>query len=365
MTSSCSAATSRLGLGERLVPGCFVLLRRLVRVEPPTLELGDGAELRVAAEHDVGASTGHVRRDRDGALAAGVGDDRGLALVLLGVEHLVPDAALLQLLGEVLALLDRHGADEHGLAGVVALGDVVDDGVVLRDLGAVDEVGLVLADHRPVRRDRDDAELVDRVELGGLGLGRAGHAGELVVHAEVVLQGDRGERLVLVLDLDALLRLDRLVHALVVAPSGQHAAGVLVDDEDLAVHDDVVLVLLEQLLGLDGVVEVADERRVDGVVEVVDAEAGPRPWRCPTRARRRCASSRRPRSRRGRPRRGSGARRCGRTRRTTSSARSAGPEMMSGVRASSMRIESTSSTMQKLWPRCTSSAGSQAMLSRR
>ena len=150
--------------------------------------------------------------------------------------------------------------------------DVVDDGVVLRHLGAIDEVGLVLADHRPVGRDRDDAELVDRVELGGLRLGRARHARELRVHAEVVLQGDRGERLVLVLDLDALLRLDGLVHALVVAPSREHATRVLVDDEDLAVHDDVVLVLLEQLLGLDRVVEVADERRVDGVVEVVDAE---------------------------------------------------------------------------------------------
>jgi hypothetical protein len=29
---------------------------------------------------------------------------------------------------------------------------------------------------------------------------------------------------------------------------------------------------------------------------------------------------------------------------------SAGPEMISGVRASSMRIESTSSTIAKLWP---------------
>jgi hypothetical protein len=38
---------------------------------------------------------------------------------------------------------------------------------------------------------------------------------------------------------------------------------VLVDDEDLAVHDDVVLVALEELLGLDRVVEVADERGVD------------------------------------------------------------------------------------------------------
>ena len=56
-----------------------------------------------------------------------------------------------------------------------------------------------------------------------------------VVQPEVVLQGDRGERLVLLLDLHAFLGLDRLVHALVVPAPVQHAAGELVDDEDLAV----------------------------------------------------------------------------------------------------------------------------------
>lgn len=56
--------------------------------------------------------------------------------------------------------------------------------------------------------------------------------------------------------LHALLHLDRLVHALVVATARQDAPGVLVDDEDLALEDVVVLVLLmEQLLRLDRVVE--------------------------------------------------------------------------------------------------------------
>ena len=110
------------------------------------------------------------------------------------------------------------------------------------------------------------------MELVGLGHGGTGHAGQLLVQPEVVLQRDRGQRLVLVLDRHALLGLDGLVHALVVAPAVQDAAGELVHDQDLAVHHDVVLVLLVQLLGLDRVVEEADQGRVDRVVEVVDAE---------------------------------------------------------------------------------------------
>ena len=44
---------------------------------------------------------------------------------------------------------------------------------------------------------------------------------------------------------------------------------------------------------------------------------------------------------------------------------SEGPEMISGVRASSMRIESTSSTMAKWWPRWTMDSSVNFMLSRR
>ena len=96
--------------------------------------------------------------------------------------------------------------------------------------------------------------------------------GELVVHAEVVLQRDRGERLVLLLDPDALLRLDRLVQALRPAPALEDAAGELVDDLHLAVDDRVVDVALVQRLGLQRLDEVVDEVAVLGAVEVVDAE---------------------------------------------------------------------------------------------
>ena len=236
------------------------------------MQFGVGDELGVAAEHDVGAAAGHVGGHGDRAAPPGLGDDRRLALVVLGVQHLVRDAAPLEHLGQDLGLLHARGADQDRLPGLVPLVDVLDARLELGLRGLVDDVGLVVADHRHVGRDRDHAELVDRVELVGLGHGRAGHAGQLVVEPEVVLQGDRGEGLVLVLDRHAFLGLDGLVHALVVAPAVQDAAGELVDDQDLAVHHDVVLVPLVQLLGLDGVVQEADQRRVDRVVEVVDAE---------------------------------------------------------------------------------------------
>ncbi len=261
-----------LDQGQLLVPGGLVLLGRLHRIQAAFAQPLVGEEVDVAAQHDVGAAAGHVGGDGDAAAAARHRDDARLLLVVLGVEHVVRDAALLELPRQVLRALHAGGADQDRLALLVALGDVVDHRDVLGFLGLVDQVRAVGADHRLVGRDGDHPELVDLVQLGRLGLGGAGHAGELVVEPEVVLQRDGGQRLVLGLDLDVLLGLDGLVHALVVAAADQHAAGELVDDEHLAVADDVVLVAGEQLLGLQRVVEVADQRRVGGLVEVVDAE---------------------------------------------------------------------------------------------
>ena len=265
-----------LDLGLDLVQGArptlLILFRGVLRRVALGLQLGVGKELDVTAEHDVGTTAGHVGGHGDGSLAAGDGDHGGFLLMLLGVQDLVRDLGHVEQGGDHFGAFHGSGTEQHRLALGVTLGHVLDDGGQLLLLGAVDEVVLVLADHRLVGLDRQHAQLVGVHELGGLGFGRTGHARELVVHTEVVLQGDGGEGLVLGLDLHAFLGLDGLVQTLVVAAARQDTAGVLVDDEHLALGDDVVLVTQEQFLGLDGVVEVADQGGVGRLIQVVDAE---------------------------------------------------------------------------------------------
>src|SRR5512133_936719 len=223
-------------------------------------------------ELDVDAAAGHVGRDRDRALLARLGDDPGLLLVLLRVENVVRDAGAIEELREVLGDLDRDRSDEHRLADRVALLDVCDHRVVLRVRRLEDHVVLVVARDVDVGRDLDHVQVVDLDELLLLGLGRAGHPRELLVETEVVLQRDRGERLVLLLNADALLGLDRLVEPLRPAAAFHDPARELVDDLDLAVLDDVVDVALEERLRLQRLIEVGGELPVARVVEVVDLE---------------------------------------------------------------------------------------------
>src|SRR5690606_25383053 len=90
---------------QRLELG-LALLAVEVDVLGPQVPLGQ--DLGVAAEDDVHPAAGHVGGHGDRLEAAGLGDDLGLPGVLLGVEHLVGDAPLVEEAGQLLGLLHRE-----------------------------------------------------------------------------------------------------------------------------------------------------------------------------------------------------------------------------------------------------------------
>ena len=235
-------------------------------------EIALGDEFGIAAEQNVGAAAGHVGGDGDLAELSGLGDDLGLALVEFGVEHDVLDAFALEDVREQFGLFDRGGADEDGLIDFVEFFDLVGDGEVFFFYGAEDDVGVLDAAHRLVGGDDDDVELVDLVELGGLGLGGSGHAGELFVEAEVVLEGDGGEGLVFLADADALFCLDCLVESVGPAAAGHEASGELSTMMTLAVFDDILHIALVEGVGLDRGLDVVLEVPVFDIGDVADAE---------------------------------------------------------------------------------------------
>jgi len=112
--------------------------------------------------------------------------------------------------------------------------DFVDDRSTSRSRCGND-VGLILALHawfvasrrRSARRCR---------ETRALPSSGTGHPGELLVEAEVVLERDRGERLVLAAN-DRPSFPQWLMDALGIAASVHQATGELIDDDDFAVLD--------------------------------------------------------------------------------------------------------------------------------
>ena len=153
------------------------------------------------AQLDVRTAPGHVRGNGHGRALARIFDDVRFTFVLLRVEHFVGDALAQQKAGQVLRLLDGGGADQHRAALLVQRFDLIDHGIELRPLVDIDDVLAVLAHHRPVRRHNHHGELVDLGKLFRFRLGGTGHAGQLFVQPEEVLEGDRGVGHGLALDL--------------------------------------------------------------------------------------------------------------------------------------------------------------------
>ena len=98
--------------------------------------------------------------------------------------------------------------------------------------------------------------------------------GQVLVQLEEVLDGDRGDRLRLFLDLDVFLGLDRLVQAVGPLPAVHEPARELVDDDDLALDDGVVAVALVDGVGAQRVLDHVRPVHVGAAVEAADAHLG-------------------------------------------------------------------------------------------
>ena len=204
------------------------------------------AHFQVAAQLNVGAAARHIGGDRHAAGPAGLGDDKRFLLVVAGIEHVVRNFRALQRGGELFRFFDGNRPHQHRLLAFMAILDLLDDGGVFLVNGAVHFVIVVDARDLHVGRNFNDLELVNLGEFAGFRHRRAGHAGQLRIGAEVVLERDRGQGLVLVLDGDVFLGFKRLVQPFGIPPAFLHAAREFIDDDDVVVLDDVIHILFEQ-----------------------------------------------------------------------------------------------------------------------
>ena len=105
------------------------------------------------------------------------------------------------------------------------------------------------------------------MELEGLGVGRTGHTGQFAVQAEVVLEGNRRERLVFAFDFYTFFGFNGLVQAFGPAATGHQTACEFVHNHDFAVLNDVMLVFVEQGARAQCSHEVVHQRNIGGRVE--------------------------------------------------------------------------------------------------
>ena len=111
---------------------------------------------------------------------------------------------------------------------------------------------------RAIGRNYHHIQLIDIVKFVGFGLCRTSHTGQLFVEPEVVLDGDRRDRLGLLIDDHVLLCFHRLVQTICPTTSRHGPSARLIHNHHFAFFNDVMAVLFIDAVGAEQLGDVVD-----------------------------------------------------------------------------------------------------------
>ncbi|MBA7700893.1 hypothetical protein ES703_109618 [subsurface metagenome] len=179
--------------------------------------------------------------------------------MLFGIEYVVWYPPLLQEVAQVLRLLNRHGTNQHRPFLLIKLLNLSGYSLKLGLLILINAVGEVLTNHGLMSGDFHHIKFIYLVKLFSLGNRSAGHSRQLVIHAEVVLDGNGGKGSALPLNPDMLLGFYRLMQALGIAAANHQPPGKLIHNDNLTILYYIFAVPSEQDMSLKGALQIASE----------------------------------------------------------------------------------------------------------
>ena len=221
----------------------------------------------ITAEHDIRPPTRHVGGNGDRSRPPGLGNNLGFALVELGVQHLVSDLVLLQPLGQILRRFNGGSTHQHRRALGHRLGHFLDDSLEFFLQAQVHQVIGVNPHHGFVGGNHHHIHAINLAEFQCLGVRSTGHAGQLVIKTEIILEGGGRQGLVFLLDIQPFFRLDGLMNTFGPATPRHGTAGVFIHDHDLVVLNNVIPIDMEQGMGFQRRMHMVEQRQVMGRVQ--------------------------------------------------------------------------------------------------
>ena len=205
--------------------------------------------LPATAQHNIGTTTRHVGSDGHGSRITRLSNDIRFFSMELGVQNVVFNACFRQLIGNHFGFLDGDGPHQNRLPIGSTVANIFDDCLNFFRFGHVHQVRHILTDHWTVGWNDNGIQLVDGAEFKRFGISSTGHARQLLVQTEVVLEGDGRQGLVFILNIHTFFGFHSLVQTVRPATSLHGTAGVFIDDDDFAVFHNVVDVTGEQRVG--------------------------------------------------------------------------------------------------------------------
>ena len=190
-------------------------------------------------EFDVGTTSGHVGGNGYNPWVSSFCNNIGFLLVQFCVEDIVFHFTNIEHLTQQFRYFNRGGTNQHRASLLRKFGYLVDYGIVFFSFGFVNEIIFIPTRNGSVGWNFYYVKFVDFPEFPCFGNCRTCHARKLVVHAEIVLQGNGRKSLRSRFNLYILFGFNGLVQSVGVTTSIHDTSCLLIDDHDLVVHHHI------------------------------------------------------------------------------------------------------------------------------
>ena len=136
----------------------------------------------------------------------------------------------------------------------------------------VNDIRIIIPDHVFVGGDDHHVQVIDLFKFRCLGISGTGHTGQLVIHPEIILKSNGGQRLVFTFNFNIFLGFQRLVQTVAEPPARHGPTGEFINDQHFAVLDQVINIPLEKKVCFKGLVEMVKVFNVLRVIQVINLE---------------------------------------------------------------------------------------------
>ncbi len=217
------------------------------RLMPLGAKNAQTTELRDAfTQHNIRTAPSHIRGNRHRIQLPGIFNDLGFLLMELCIQHTMRNPSFIQQAAEFLRLSDGSRAYKNRLPGRVNFFYGIGHRLVFSPFRLINDIRIILTDHRFIRRHHDDRQLIDLEELILLRLRRARHAGQFLIHTKIILERDCRQCLRLPLNLHAFFGFNRLMQAIGITAAHHQPAGEFINNDDFPVAHYIIAVALHE-----------------------------------------------------------------------------------------------------------------------
>ena len=220
------------------------------------------------AQFDVRSTTGHICRNGYSTHLPGFRHNFGFLFMMLGIQYRMRNPTALQHSAQRFGCFHGNGSHQHRASQFVQSLYFVNHSIVFFPLGAVNVIFVINAAHRFIGGNNHHIQFVNIPEFLGFGFSRTRHASQFIVQAEIILQGDGGQRLGFPFNFYIFLGFKRLMQSVAVPPAIHNAPGKFINDKHLPVGYHIIHILFKQRIRFKQLIDVMDFLVFPGVFQL-------------------------------------------------------------------------------------------------